>query len=63
MVPYEGDWSQDKHDGKGIIKNATGVARNNRARNKCAIKKKQDIIVMKNNNTNVQYKVVPFKGS
>ena len=27
------------------------------------IKKKQDIIVMKNNNTNVQYKVVPFKGS
>ena len=26
MVPYEGDWSQDKHDGKGIMKNATGVA-------------------------------------
>jgi hypothetical protein len=28
-----------------------------------AINKKQDIIEMKNNNTNIQYKVVPIKGS
>jgi hypothetical protein len=27
------------------------------------INKKQDIIEMKNNNTNIQYKVVPIKGS
>ena len=32
-------------------------------RSSVSINKKQDIIEMKNNNTNIQYKVVPIKGS
>jgi hypothetical protein len=39
---YEGDWSQDKHDGKGIMKYATSVARKNRARNKRACGRKHE---------------------